>query len=124
MEWKFEYWINWIYWNKFKYMNESWIYELNLNIWNKFKYMEWKFECIEYKFEYIEYKFEYMNICNSEWLLSIKEETSIGCNANMFGDSRDCWNTVFSSQPDFISMQTFEHLHAITNIQTVMLNAH
>ncbi len=69
---------------------------------SKFKYMEWKFEYIEYKFEYIEYKFEYMewtfecieykfeymnislnilNICNSEWLLSIKEETSIGCNA-------------------------------------------
>ncbi len=29
----------------------------------------------------------------------------------------DCWKHSLSSQPDFISMQTFEHLHAITNIQ-------
>ncbi len=57
------------------------------------EYFEWKFEYIEYKFEYIdgslnilngslnilnikfeyiEYKFLILNMCNSEWLLTIQ----------------------------------------------------
>ncbi len=59
------------------------IWNESLSIWNE------SLNVLNISLNILNISLNILNICNSEWLLSIKEETFIGCNANMFGDSRD-----------------------------------
>ncbi len=90
-------------------LNKNLIIEISLNIWNE-------------SLNILNIILNILNICNSEWLLSITEETFIGCNANMLETQETAGTQSFFT--------TWLHFHAnfwtfnATNIQTVMLNAH